>query len=160
MMTRNKKKLKEKKRKSLTSIKTMNNPTRIIEEDNDDEVEIVEDYQEIIEENDYTSFYLGSYLPCEWCTIFEDEIVFVSKTCTFVFRSTSIYILWILLHYTAAHLYANWCAPVGWIGFISSPFLVASPQCKALRWIIYNGGNAIDFMWISLGVWLVSKLHM
>ena len=163
MMTRNKKKLKEKNRKTFTSIKTdnsiktMNNTSHIIEEDNDDEIEVVE---EITDENDYTSFYIGTCLPSDWSDIFEAEIVYVTKTCTFVFRATSIYILWILLHYAAAHLYAQWCAPVGWIGFISSPFLVASPQCKALRWVIYTGGNTIDFMWITLGLWIVSKLSL
>ena len=69
-----------------------------------------------------------------------------------------IYILWILLHYIASHLYIHFCAPLSIWGFLMSPFIAPSPHCHALRWTIYTGANAINSMWVVLGVWLSSKL--
>ena len=63
----------------------------------------------------------------------------------------AIYILWILLHYIALHLYIHFCAPLSVWGFLM-------PHCQALRWTIYTGANAINSMWAVLGVWLCSKL--
>jgi len=93
-----------------------------------------------------------------WESVFEREITFVTETFVFVYRATSIYIVWICLHYGVAHLYANWCAPLGWWGFLYSPFLAASPQCRALQWVIYNGGNTMEYMWATLGLWLLTKI--
>ena len=41
-----------------------------------------------------------------------------------------------------------------------SPFLVSAPHCKAIRWVVHNGGNTIDNMWIMLATWICSKLFM
>ena len=70
---------------------------------------------------------------------------------------TSAYILWIVLHYMAAHLYANYCTPLTIVGFMISPFNAPSPHCQACRWLIYNGGNTISAMWILFGTWFVQK---
>jgi len=69
-----------------------------------------------------------------------------------------IYILWIILHYVSANLYPYFCAELGIWGFIQSIFVAESPHCIAMRWMIYNGGNVIHVMWISLGVWIVGKI--
>lgn len=69
-----------------------------------------------------------------------------------------IYILWILLHYIASHLYIYFCAQLTIWGFIMSPFLAPTPHCQAFRWAIYTGASAINSMWAVLGVWLCSKL--
>jgi hypothetical protein len=69
-----------------------------------------------------------------------------------------IYVIWILLHYISAHLYAHFCTPISVIGFILSPFMVTSPHCIALRWVIVNGSETIQNMWISLGIWIITKL--
>ena len=69
-----------------------------------------------------------------------------------------IYLLWILLHYLASHLYARFCVPSTFWGFLMSPFLVPAPHCQALRWTIYNGGVVINSMWTVIGVWVCGKL--
>lgn len=69
-----------------------------------------------------------------------------------------IYILWILLHYIASHLYIQFCVPLTIRGFLMAPFLTPTPHCQALRWAIYTGANAINSMWAVLGVWMCSKL--
>ena len=74
------------------------------------------------------------------------------------FRATSMYLVWIVLHYMAGQLYSYYCAPSMFGGFFVSPFLVSAPHCKGLRWALYNGGNVIDSMWIVLATWLCSKI--
>ena len=69
-----------------------------------------------------------------------------------------IYLIWILLHYFAAHLYIEYCVPKTWTGLLISPFLTATPHCQGLRWVIYNGGNQINQMWIMIGSWICVKL--
>lgn len=74
------------------------------------------------------------------------------------FRASSMYLVWIVLHYTAGQLYGYYCAPSMFSGFFLSPFLVSAPHCKAIRWALYNGGNVIDSMWIVFATWLCSKI--
>ena len=42
------------------------------------------------------------------------------------------YIIWICVHYTCSHLYVYFCTPKTPIGFITSPFLHLTPQCKTV----------------------------
>ncbi len=74
------------------------------------------------------------------------------------FQATNIYLFWILLHYLSGQMYAYYCTPDHLKGFLVSPFMASSPHCKAIRWTLYNGGNAIDNMWIILATWLCSKV--
>ena len=76
----------------------------------------------------------------------------------YVYCASSIYFFWIMLHYFSAQMYVYYCAPRGFYGFLISPFLVAAPHCRAIRWIIHNGGNMVDNMWLILGTWLCSKI--
>ena len=69
-----------------------------------------------------------------------------------------LYFVWILFHYIASHLYVHWCVPATIVGFLMSPFLVPAPHCQALRWIIYNGANNINAMWLFLSTWLISRV--
>jgi nucleoside permease NupC len=71
---------------------------------------------------------------------------------------SKMYIIWITIHYISCQLYVHYCVPSGITGYLLSPFLVSSPQCKALRWAFYNGGNIIDNMWNYLGVWASTQL--
>jgi len=64
------------------------------------------------------------------------------------------YVLWICIHYLAGNVYAYLCTPTTFTGFITSPFLTVTPECKAMRWVIYNGGNIITDMWIIFGTWV------
>lgn len=69
-----------------------------------------------------------------------------------------IFILWIIIHYSAANLYSMYCAELTMIGFFKSILIAQEPHCVAMRWIIYNGGIMINSMWISIAAWITSKV--
>jgi hypothetical protein len=75
-----------------------------------------------------------------------------------IYDIAGIFILWIIIHYCASNLYANYCAELSISGFIKSAFIAQEPHCVAMRWIIYNGGNMINSMWISIAVWVTTKV--
>ena len=83
---------------------------------------------------------------------------FLYKTIKLMLRISGIYILWILLHYVASHLYVKLCVPSTIVGFIMSPFMTATPHCQGLRWIVYNAASMINNMWIILGTWICSAI--
>ena len=90
---------------------------------------------------------------------------FLSSICSLTLRATiilfkasGIYLLWICLHYFSAHLYIKFCVPSTIIGFIMSPFLIMTPHCQGLRWIVYNAANIINNMWILIGAWIYSMI--
>ena len=66
--------------------------------------------------------------------------------------------MWIVLHYIAANLYPIYCAEPTLLGFLQSPFATPTPHCQGLRFIISNGGQFINNMWISLGTYACSKM--
>lgn len=80
------------------------------------------------------------------------------KIIYFIFYVSKLYLLWILLHYFASHLYIKFCVPKTLIGFVLSPFLTATPHCQGLRWVVYNGANMISNMWVMLGSWICSTI--
>ena len=79
-------------------------------------------------------------------------------TVVFIFQSTSIYLLWIAIHYLSSHFYVQLCTPSTLSGFLMSPFLVSSPHCKALQWTMNRGTDVIENMWVVFGLWLSSYL--
>lgn len=79
-------------------------------------------------------------------------------TIKWAFEISAIYLLWIVLHYCAAILYSDYCTPLTLKGFLMSPFLVPSPHCRALRWVINTGSDVIINMWIVFGTWIGAKL--
>ena len=83
---------------------------------------------------------------------------FIFTTIKFIIRVSGIYLLWIVLHYISTHLYVKLCVPNTIIGFLISPFMVATPHCLGLRWIIYNAANIINNMWILMGAWICSTI--
>jgi len=78
----------------------------------------------------------------------------------FMYYSVSIYLVWILIHFCASHLYVYYCVPMTVSGFLVSPLLISAPHCKALNWAIYNGSNIISYMWIIVGTWICSKIFI
>lgn len=78
--------------------------------------------------------------------------------CRYIYLCTKIYVLWIVLHFVASHLYIYVCVPQTLWGFLISPFMSVTPQCQSLRWIIHNGGNVLNNMWVILGTWVGSLL--
>jgi hypothetical protein len=89
---------------------------------------------------------------------FSVSIEFTFKTIRFIIKVSGIYLLWIILHYIASHLYVKLCVPNTVIGFLISPFMIATPHCQGLRWIVYNAANIINNMWILMGSWICSIL--
>jgi len=82
----------------------------------------------------------------------------IFKIGEWVIKISGIYLVWIALHFFASQFYIELCVPKTIYGFIVSPFLMATPHCQALRWIVYNGANAINNMWIVMGTWLCSQI--
>ena len=91
-------------------------------------------------------------------------IVFVGtniiKFVNFIIKISGVYLMWFLLHYVASQLYIKFCTPSDIVGFIMSPFLISTPHCQGLRWLIYNGANMINNMWIMIGAWLCAHLFI
>ena len=96
----------------------------------------------------YYNFY-HYYLKC---------VYFIFKTIIFLFKISGIYLLWICLHFFSAHLYTKFCVPNSLVGFLMSPFLIATPHCQGLRWIVYNAATIINNMWIFIGTWIYSMI--
>jgi len=127
--------------------------TRKIDYDETCHEEQIDNEEQIYGEIVYTNFYiekLGEMI----ITFF----YFIIKSIIFLFNIGSIYFLWIFLHYTASHLYVKLCVPHTIIGFVLSPFMTATPHCQGLRWIVYNGANMINNMWIVFGTWIAANI--
>ena len=90
--------------------------------------------------------------------LFDKCFSFLLKTTIFLLKVSGVYLLWICLHYFASHLYIKFCVPSTPMGFLMSPFLISTPHCQGLRWIVYNAANVINNMWILIGAWLYSVL--
>lgn len=86
------------------------------------------------------------------------SVYFLLKTFKFLLKVSGIYLLWICLHYFSAHLYVKFCVPDTIIGFLMSPFMISTPHCQGLRWIVYNAAGIINNMWILLGAWIYSMI--
>jgi hypothetical protein len=83
---------------------------------------------------------------------------FTLNATVFIFKVSGIYLLWICLHYFSAHLYVKFCVPDTIVGFIMSPFMISTPHCQGLRWVVYNAANTINHMWILIGAWIYSMI--
>lgn len=85
---------------------------------------------------------------------------FVALFNNHIIKMIMLYLLYIIGHYVAAHLYVRYCVKSTFIGFLLSPFMALAPHCQAFRWIIYNGGYAINMMWLLIGNWLINKFTL
>ena len=83
---------------------------------------------------------------------------FLYKTVKIIIKISGVYLLWIFLHFCASYLYTKLCVPTTLLGLLMSPFLTATPHCQGLRWVIYNGANIINNMWIVIGTWLCANI--
>jgi hypothetical protein len=79
------------------------------------------------------------------------------KNNTFM-RSLWIYLFWIFIYWATSNMYPQICAHPSIYGFILSPFLVVTPHCQAMRYIIQTGATTISSMWILLGSWAIQKI--
>ena len=85
---------------------------------------------------------------------------YIYKIFQLFIRISGVYFLWILFHYFASHLYIKFCVPETILGFLISPFLITTPYCVALRWVIQTGANTINNMWIVFGTWFCSQFFI
>lgn len=92
------------------------------------------------------------------CFVYSGKCII--KIITFVFQISGVYLMWILLHYFASQLYVKLCTPGNMYGLLMSPFLVTTPYCQGLRWVIYNGSVMINNMWIVLATWLCANIFI
>lgn len=88
--------------------------------------------------------------------LFIRVFTFVLKTLSILLKVSGIYLLWICLHYFSAHLYIKFCVPNTIFGFLMSPFIISTPHCQGLRWVVYNAAGIINNMWILVGTWIYS----
>ena len=136
-----------------------------IDLDNDDIHDLdsdVDDYVGVVADDDDDDF-IDETRVCSdivaMSTPYILEMAEKGRSCVqYMYGASSLYLFWIILHYFSTQMYVYYCAPRGFYGFLISPFLVAAPHCRAIRWIIHNGGNMVDNMWIILGTWLCSKI--
>jgi hypothetical protein len=77
---------------------------------------------------------------------------------TFIYSMFGYYLMWIILHYLAVHLYPMYCAPLTITGFILSTFMVSAPHCIAMRWLITEGSNVIVTMWFAVGAYVIQRM--
>lgn len=70
------------------------------------------------------------------------------------------YIMWTIVHFTAAHLYVQWCTGHTIIGLIVSPLFAASPQCQALSWTMYTISQKFVQLWLLVGTYLCTKMML
>ena len=66
-----------------------------------------------------------------------------------------VYFSVVFVHFISSNIYPSLCCPWTFWGFIMSPFMVVTPHCEGLRWIIHYTGDQIRNSWIWLGGYLV-----
>lgn len=127
------------------------------ENEQENEVELTK--EEIDELNDIEFKKLSKNDHFEYLYNFIPDICsFILRGTIFLFKVSAIYLLWICLHYFSAHLYVKFCVPNTILGFIMSPFMVMTPHCQGLRWIVYSAANIINNMWMVIGAWIYSMI--
>ena len=109
---------------------------------------------EILQEENSSNY--NKILACQIYNFSISMFNFLLKTFLVLLKASGIYLLWICLHYFSAHLYVKFCVPDTIIGFLMSPFMISTPHCQGLRWIVYNAAGIINNMWILIGAWIYS----
>ena len=66
-----------------------------------------------------------------------------------------VYLALSITHYVSSNLYPILCTPLTITGFIMAPFIVVTPHCQGLRWVIHYTGDQIRNTWIWVGSYLV-----
>ena len=120
--------------------------------------EIREEQDKELNKNSHNKCISGLY----YLQTFFDNILncfsLLYKAIKFIIKLSGIYLLWIFLHFIASHLYTTFCVPNSLYGLMMSPFMTPTPHCQGLRWVVYNGANVINNMWVILGTWICSNI--
>ena len=75
-----------------------------------------------------------------------------------MFRDLIIYFCYISVHNITPYMYIYYCTPYTWIGILQSAFIVPTPHCKAMRWILQHSAAKIEFVWILVADWAIQLL--
>ena len=158
------------KNNKLQSIQEENNENKSddsleeIEEDIDDFLEETPQIKQIKQIKEDEDKELNKYKDIG-DYIIEKSYLYINNTFSYIYyalkimvKVSGVYLMWIILHYGASHLYIQLCVPKTPWGFLISPFLTATPHCQGLRWIVYNAANVINNMWVILGAWVCSTI--
>lgn len=68
------------------------------------------------------------------------------------------YTAWISLSYYSTHLYAHFCAEWSIMGFLTHPFMVSSPHCLALKWVMNEGSSTISNLFAMIATYVATTL--
>ena len=77
--------------------------------------------------------------------------------CWDVLLLLGIYVVCVLGHFLATHLYTSFCTPWTWTGFFFSPLRSLSPECRALRWVIMEGSGHMESVSYGLAGWCIAR---
>ena len=92
-------------------------------------------------------------------SLIETTQQYLSETITSEFQTVAfVYLAWSTAHHITPHIYTYLCTPNTLWGIVSSPLVASAPHCTAMRWIIYEGGNTIHTMWMSIGGYVGAKV--
>lgn len=132
--------------------KLIKNNEELTKELTKEEINELKDYEFNKKNIISNSFFANSY----YCINYSG--IFLYKTIKIIIKVSGVYLLWIFLHFCASYLYTKLCVPTTFVGLLMSPFLTATPHCQGLRWVIYNGANIINNMWLIVGTWLCANI--
>lgn len=71
---------------------------------------------------------------------------------------SKVWLGWLILHCSASRLYVKHCSGEDIWTILWSPLTSQTPPCKGLLWSINASSEALKYMWIIGGGWLVTKL--
>ncbi len=66
-----------------------------------------------------------------------------------------VYFALIATYYFSTHLFAGYCTPWSWTGFLQAPFLTETLQCRALKWLFTYSHEYIRSLWLIGSTYLV-----
>jgi hypothetical protein len=66
-------------------------------------------------------------------------------------RAMLIFAISACAHYFSAHAYVYFCAPTGWFGFLTSPFIAENIHCHALRWTLNHSIETMNVIVVFVG---------
>jgi hypothetical protein len=90
--------------------------------------------------------------------LIEQVTTFISKLIGYIPQIVFVYLALSITHYVSSNLYPALCTPLTITGFIMAPFIVVTPHCQGLRWIIHYTGDQIRNTWVWVGSYLVYSI--
>ena len=88
-------------------------------------------------------------------TYFDEIKNIMTTTVGYVPHVIIVYSLPCITHYVSSNVYPMLCTPLTLTGFIMAPFIVVTPHCQGLRWVIHYTGDQIRHTWVWVGTYLV-----